>query len=413
MTENLLAPYRVLDLTDEKGFLCGKILGDLGADVIKIEKPEGDPARRRGPYSMDIPDPEKSLYWFAFNTGKRSITLNTETIDGQELFRRLVKGADFVIESFVPGYLDRLGLGYSDLKKINRGIIMTSITPFGQSGPYKDYKATDLTCLAMGGLLYIVGDEDRPPVRISEEQSYCHAGAQAVAGSLIAHCYREKTGEGQHVDVSIQESVIWTLTYPLPYAYTSGIVFARAGNYQKRAGGIRHRRMYPCKDGFVCCMIGFGLVAGPMHARLVEVMHEEGLAGNLKEIDWQSLSIDSVSQEKINEIEETVAEYFIRHTKAELHELALKHDLMVVPVRDAKEILEYEQLTYRDYWVELNHPQLGVSITYPGCYFKSNRVSGSVHRRPPQIGEDNKEIYEKELGFTRSELRFLKERGVI
>ena len=141
-TEYMLAPYRVLDLTDEKGFLCGKILGDLGADVIKVERPGGDPGRTNGPFYHDIPDPEKSLYWFAHNNNKRSITLNIETVDGRELFEKLVGKADIVIESFAPGYMDELGLGYSALSQTKKQVVMTSITPFGQDGPYRNYKVS-------------------------------------------------------------------------------------------------------------------------------------------------------------------------------------------------------------------------------------------------------------------------------
>src|SRR4030042_742233 len=161
----LLSPYRALDLTDEKGFLCGKILADMGADVIKIERPGGDPARRIGPFYHDDPDSEKSLYWFAYNTNKRGITLNIETADGQEIFKKLVKTVDFVIESSKPGYMSSLGLGYSDLEKINPKVIMVSITPFGQSGPYveQDYKVDDMIVWAFSGFMFPNGDPDRPP----------------------------------------------------------------------------------------------------------------------------------------------------------------------------------------------------------------------------------------------------------
>jgi len=147
----MLSPYRILDLSGEQGLLCGKILGDLGADVIKIERPGGDPARRLGPFYHDDPHPEKSLFWFALNTSKRGITLNIEDVAGRDIFRNLVKTADFVIETFSPGYLDRLGLGYRDLEKINPAVILVSITPFGQAGPYKDYKSSDIVAWAMGG----------------------------------------------------------------------------------------------------------------------------------------------------------------------------------------------------------------------------------------------------------------------
>ena len=222
MLELALEGYCALDLTSDKGFLCGRILGDLGCDVIKVEQPGGDPSRRIGPFYRDIPDPEKSLYWFAYNANKRGITLNIESKDGQEIFKRLVKKAHFVIESFSPGYMDDLCLGYSSLSQINPAIILTSITPFGQNGPYKDYKTSDIVGMAMSGLMYLCGDPDRPPVRISFPQAYLHAAADAVVGTLMAHYYRETSGEGQWVDVSMQQAayastmnapLFWTLEH--------------------------------------------------------------------------------------------------------------------------------------------------------------------------------------------------------
>src|SRR5512136_445244 len=162
----MLSPYRVLDLADEKGILCGKVLGDLGADVIAIEPPRGSPARLVGPYYHDEPDPEKSLFWFAYATSKRGVTLNIETDDGKDIFRRLVEKSDIVVETFHPGYLDSIGLGYQDLEKINPGVILVSITPFGQTGPYRDYKGPDIVVWGMSGMMYPIGDADRPPVRI-------------------------------------------------------------------------------------------------------------------------------------------------------------------------------------------------------------------------------------------------------
>jgi benzylsuccinate CoA-transferase BbsE subunit len=207
-TESMLSPYRVLDLTDEKGLLCGKILGDMGADVIKIEKPGGDAARSIGPFYHDEPHSEKSLFWFSLNTSKRGITLNIETADGREIFKRLVQTADFVIESFAPGYLDKLGLGYMALDKIKPGIIMVSITPFGQTGPYRDYKTSDIVAWAMSGEMSGWGDIDRPPVRISNHsQSYLNAAADGAIGALVALYQRWAMGEGQHIDVSIQEAL--------------------------------------------------------------------------------------------------------------------------------------------------------------------------------------------------------------
>ena len=196
--EGMLSPYRVLDLTDEKGLMCGRVMGDLGADVIKIERPGGDAARNLGPFYHDELDPEKSLSWFAFNANKRGITLDIETADGKETFKKLVKTADVVVESFPPGYMENIGLGYSALDKIKPGLILISITPFGQTGPYRDYKISDIVAWAMGGYMLTVGDYDRPPLRISHyAQTFLHAGIQAAQGALMAIYNREMTGEGQ------------------------------------------------------------------------------------------------------------------------------------------------------------------------------------------------------------------------
>ena len=169
--DSLLQSLRVLDITDEKGLLAGRVLADMGADVVKVEKPGGDNARTIGPFYHNIPDKEKSLFWFAHNLNKRSITLNIETRDGQQIFKDLAAKADVVIESFQPGYLDKIGLGYDSLEDINPGIIMASITPFGQTGPYRDYAASDIVIMAMSGHLYLSGDPDRPPVRFGVPQS--------------------------------------------------------------------------------------------------------------------------------------------------------------------------------------------------------------------------------------------------
>jgi len=208
---SLLGPYRVLDLSDEKGVLCGKVLADLGADVIKVEPPSGDPMRHIGPFYHDIPDPEKSLYWFTFNTSKRSVTLDITKARGQEIFKEMARTADFVIECFPPGYLAEYGLGYPVLSKLNPRLIMTSITPFGQSGPYRDFKAYDIVGLAMGGLMYLNGEREYRPVRVRAQQAYAQASVQAAAGTMVAHYHRQTTGEGQHVDVSMQEAVSNTL----------------------------------------------------------------------------------------------------------------------------------------------------------------------------------------------------------
>ncbi|MFC1919352.1 CaiB/BaiF CoA transferase family protein [Chloroflexota bacterium] len=408
----LLGPYRVLDLTDEKGSFCGLLMATLGADMIKVEKPGGDDARDIGPFYHDIPDPERSLSWFALNRDKRGITLDVESPQGQNIFRELVKSADFVIESFPPGYMENLGIGYSNLSQVNPRIIVMSITPFGQTGEYKDYKGSDIVCAAMGGLVYMLGDEDRPPVRISVEQSYYQAGVQATAAMLMAHHYRENTGEGQWIDVSIQECMLWTTSRPSVEWYTNGRIFRREGSHQKRMGRA-FRMLFPCKDGFVACRIGSGLMAGRMHKKLIRVMNDEGLAEEFRDVDWESLDIYQIPQELIDGCEEAMITYFMRHTKDELHNEALKHGFVLCPVGTMKDMSEYPQLASRDYWVEIRHPELDAKVTYPGSFFKSNETSGIIRNPAPLPGEHNEQIYTTEMGINQAELRALREQGII
>jgi crotonobetainyl-CoA:carnitine CoA-transferase CaiB-like acyl-CoA transferase len=231
----MLSCYRVLDLTNEKGFLCGKALGDFGADVIKIEKTGGELSRSLGPFYHDIPDPEKSLYWFAFNANKRSITLDIETVDGREVFKNLVKTADVVIESFKPGYLDDIGLGYSVLSEVNPGIILTSISGFGQRGPYRDYNDRDLAVWALSGYMYITGEPDRPPLAPSYPHAHLIGAMNGAIGTVIALNHRRLTGRGQQVDASSHQGLCFAISIEtkLPWAL-SKVNVAREGRDRMR-----------------------------------------------------------------------------------------------------------------------------------------------------------------------------------
>src|ERR1043165_2099197 len=230
-TEGLLSPFRVLDLTDELGFLCGKILGDLGADVIKIERPGGDPARRLGPFYKDERDPEKSLTWFGFNNNKRGVTLDLEKKEGQNLFAKLAAKADFVIETFTPGYLDKLKSGYAALAKNNPRLVWVSITPFGQPGPSSKCHASDIEIMALSGCMSLTGDPDRPPLRVTFPQSYSWTGSYAAVGALPAHYYRALTGEGQQVDVSAQATLLWAFSHAHVFWDLNRHVEKRAGSF--------------------------------------------------------------------------------------------------------------------------------------------------------------------------------------
>jgi crotonobetainyl-CoA:carnitine CoA-transferase CaiB-like acyl-CoA transferase len=411
----LLDALRVLDVTDHKGFFCGKILADLGADVIKIEKPGGDPARHLGPFYGNAPDPEKNLHWFAYNLNKRSITLDIETAGGKTLFKRLVQRSHFVIESYPAGYLDDIGLGYTALSAINPRIVVTSITPFGHTGSYKDYKGSDIVCMAMGGLAYITGNAQDSPLRVSFPQSYLLASAEAAAATMIAHYYRETTGQGQHVDVSIQASVAGKLANAIPTWELSHSVLKREGSYMfGRGAKLRIRLLWPCKDGYVT----FVLLGGKLGAKSNEVVArwiiEEGMAPDFfKKIDWPSLDMAKQTQEEQERLEDVVARFFAKYTKEEIYRRANREGVLLCPQSSCRDILENTQLRSRDFWVKVDHPELGASINYPGPFLKASRTPPAIRRRAPLLGEHNDEVYKGELGLSEEELGTMQKDGVI
>ncbi|MFC1945838.1 CaiB/BaiF CoA transferase family protein [Chloroflexota bacterium] len=408
---SLLGHLRVLDLTDDKGQLCGKILGDLGADVILIEKPGGSLARTRGPFFHDEIDPEKNLRWFANNTSKRGITLNLESVQGKRIFKKLVKTADFIIESATPGYMDSIGLGYSSLSALDSGIIMCSITPFGQSGPYAKYEATDLVANAMGGLMYICGDPDRAPLRISQEQAYSMAGVQAAAAAMIAFHYRQMSGDGQHIDVSLQASMVQTLMQPMPTWSLLHHVQKREGTKTPRAH-ITLGVVFGCKDGYLSWRIFPGSNGNRTRA-LIDWMSEEGMADDLDQVNWEETDYRTMTQEQVDHWEEVICKFFLKHTKQELHEGAVKRGIFIFPVSSVGDLVSNEQLKARNFWISLDHPELETALTYPGAPYILSETPWKMSHRAPLIGEHNEEIYLDELKLTRDKYDLLKTNGVI
>jgi len=415
MSDSLLPGCRVLDLADEKGFLCGRILGDMGADVIKVERPGGDPARNIGPFYKDIPSSEKSLFWFAYNASKRGITLDIESRDGQAIFRELAEGSDFLVESFKPGHLDSIGIGYRDLRTTNPGLVMVSISPFGGSGPYSEYEGPDLTCMAMGGFMATAGDEDKPPVRVSFPQAFLHASAQAAAGAMIAHVYREATGLGQHVDVSAQEAVIWTIQNATGVWDLNRINIKRSGATKLRPNGSRFRMHWPCKDGHVTLGAQASrAVVGEAWASLAKWMESEGAADDyVKEKDWSTLDFFNISQDELDRIMKAGTDFFEGKTRRELYEGAIKRRVLLYPVNSIDELVGYEQLKAREFFQAVEHPELGESLTYPGTFVRLSEGKCEVRRRAPLIGEHNVEVYGGEMGMSRGEMVVLKATGVI
>lgn len=413
-----LEPYRVLDLTQATGWTCGKLLADLGADVIKVEPPGGDPDRRMGPFYRDMPHPEHSLAWFAANANKRGVTLDIDTADGQTLWLALAREADFVVESFPPGFMDQRGIGFRELSMLNPRLIWTSITPFGQSGPYAYYRASDLVGMAVGGLMYLCGDADRPPVRLRPAQAYLQAGLQAAAATLLAHHFRVRNGEGQCIDVSMQHAVSWTMIPTRQYWDLNRLMTERGGATRAFGGQLR-RIIFPCQDGHVAVM-------GVMHVRewgpMVEWLASEGMAEDLTDESWAilvehagpgPLTQAAVTDDELAHVYDVLARFFLKHTKADLSEEAQGRGIILFPVHTARDLLEHPQLIARDFFRPLEHPELGETLCYPGPPYQLSETPWRLQRRAPLIGEHNEAIYGGELGLSRAELAVLMAAGAI
>jgi crotonobetainyl-CoA:carnitine CoA-transferase CaiB-like acyl-CoA transferase len=409
----MLEGYRALDLTDENGFLCGKILAELGVDVIKIEKPGGDASRNVGPFWRDQTDPEKSLYWFAYNSSKRGITLDLETDEGKQIFRSLVKTADFVIESFAPGEMDRLGFGFEELGRIKKDIILTSITPFGQSGPYSSYRADDLVIMGMAGELFMTGDSDRRPVNVSVPQACLHAGADAAVGSMLAHHHRRKTGEAQRVDVSLQQSTAWFLAQTVPHWELDKMVLGRVGTFRTSSRGTLQRQVWPCKDGFVFFFMIGGQQGAKTCRQLVKWMDELGLANEfLLTYEWERFDMASATQELIDRISQPIAEFFKTRTKKEALDAAMSRNISICPLMGMQDLIIDPNLAARGFWTQMDFPAANESIPYPKQFARSSENDLTTRSRAPQIGEHNAEIY-AELGLSQDRMAELKQARII
>lgn len=309
--------------------------------------------------------------------------------------------------------MDKLGLGYSVLEKLNPGIILVSITPFGQTGPYKDYKAPDIVAWAMGGYMLSTGNPDRPPLQISHQShAYLHAGAEAAVGAVMALLHRNLTGEGQQVDVSLQEAIAQSVD-AITWTWDMMKVTHTRGASWPRPDFNARRSIWPCKDGLVTWIYWLGL-SGPWNLPLISWMEEEGFdVSFLKSFDWVGFDWNNMTQEIVDQIAAPTLKFFMSHTRAQLLRGALEHRAQLYPVATVSDIFESDQLAARDYWVRLEHPELQDSLTYPGAFTRSTAAPPTVTRRAPLIGEHNIEVYERELGIPRDKLLILKQAGVI
>jgi crotonobetainyl-CoA:carnitine CoA-transferase CaiB-like acyl-CoA transferase len=393
-----LRGVRVLDLTGTLGALCGKMLADLGADVVKVEPPGGSPLRRRGPFADGRRDPESSLSWWAHAAGCRSCVLDVDAPGGRERLLGLARAADILLESFPPGHLDRLGLGWPALQHENPRLILTSITPFGREAPYRGFQGPELVLQAMGGMMRLIGDGDRAPVRIGGAQAQLQAGGQAAVGTLVAHAQRQRSGRGSWVEVSAQHSMMWTMLSETGLPPFHGYDPFRDGPHV-RAAGFRRRVIFPCRDGFVALAVGGGVIGAAMMRALTGWMDEEGMAPPfMLEQDWQAWdsahlrSAGERGQAEIDLVTAAIAAFVAGKSKAELYEAALKRSLLLAPVVDLADLTRDAQLAARGFFASGLEPRLGREILRPGPFARLSRTPLLAPRPAPTTGEHTDEV---------------------
>jgi benzylsuccinate CoA-transferase BbsE subunit len=409
--EGPFSGIRVLELADEKGQWCGKLLADMGADVVKIEPPGGQETRTVGPFFQDMPNRDRSLSFWHYNTSKRGITLSLETEDGRRLFRRLAAEADVILETFRPGYMASLGLGYEDLKKDNPRLVMCSLTPFGQDGPWKDYATSDLLHLAAGGQMAGCGyteeeEPDAPPIAPGGGQAW-HMGSHfAMMATGAALLNRTVTGKGQYIDASVHEACALTTEAAVTrYIYTGQIVRRQTGRHASPTP--TDKSQHPCADGKyinVAAQIVNRLTSERLQI-LGDWMTEQGLAGDI--LDEKYRNPDSITDNEL-------FLYFIANMdRDDVYHGGQKRGFNMGAVRSPEEVLADPHLQDRGFWAEVDYPEVGAKLRHPGPAGIFNGSPWRISRRAPLVGEHNEEVLCGELGLSKAELAVLAEGGVV
>lgn len=391
--EGPLADLKVLDLSvGVAGPFCTKLMGAMGAEVLKVERPGlGDKARSMPPFYHDAPGIETSGLFLYLNTNKRSITLNLEEPAGRAILRRFVSWADVVIEDFKPGTLEQWGLDYPALEKANPRVILTSISGFGQDGPYRDYEATDLVAMALGGILYITGEQAREPLKIGGQPSLYFSGLSAFTGSLIAVYYQEATGQGQHVDVSMMEGIGTAQMYAaLSYAYKK----------ENRLRVQDFAPMFQAKDGYVGMMY--------RQPNWEDLCHWIGRPGMLEDERFRDFASRQAHMQELNAI---VGDWVKDQSKADVYHTGQALRMPFGYICDAKDLIESPQYQDRGYFIQIEHPATG-ALTYPGMPLRMGDLEWDI-QRAPLLGEHNEEIYCSQLGYTKQDLVVLRGAGII
>jgi CoA:oxalate CoA-transferase len=382
---------------------CTKLLAGLGAEVIKVEKPgSGDEARSHGPFPNDIPDPEKSGLFLSLNTNKLGITLNPDTATGKNILKRLLSEADVFVENNAPRRMEELGLDYHSLEKINPGLIMASITPFGQSGPYRDYKAYDINCCAAGGEAIGIGYPDREPLTMPLSQVSYQAGAATAAAILVALIARRRTGEGQAIDISEIE-VLANLHlghHILTFLY-QGIIGVRQGAH---SGYLLYPNvLLPCKDGYMC-------LALPQEDQWLRFLELMGNPEWSKKPRYQARR--AMQEEYPEEVDALITPWLKQYTMDELAGMCIKRRIPCSPVYNVAQVMEHPHLRVRHFFSEFEHKRAG-KLKYPGEPYKFSRTGEQLRNPSPLLGEHNEEVFCQRLGFPKEELVSLRRSEVI
>jgi len=398
----MLEPYIVLDFTDERGELGPMLMGDLGADVIRVELPGGSEARRCAPMAKIEHNPsaqgtteDVSLQFLAFNRNKRSIVIDPESADDRTTLDLLIARADFVFESEPRtqdsvSTLEAFGHNRDSLQAANPLLIHTRLSAFGEGSPYESFVSSDLVIAAMGGPVALQGPRTKPPVRISTPQVWRHAGVEAAAGALAAHAKMLHSGRGQFVDLSAQSVMTWTMLNAMDAHAIQGQNFERHGNALNN-GVLRVEIVHPTKDGYIVALPLSRVFVG-----LLDWMIEDGvLDESFRTFDWEAYDLHAPDPDNgPMSIEQGVVHlrnFLKKHTKQSLFEFGLKHNITLAPVNTLKELLELPHLGAREYWQTGTLDGAG-TVTFPGAWCKPNIASNFARRPAPALDEHGAEI---------------------